>query len=94
MQKVIKAMFPVTKNFAYFDSSEFDLVSNDVVIVETDFGIDSAIVKKASYMEKEENLPDSIKKVVRKVTNEDRVLLSENNTKAEQALEIAKKYRK
>ena len=94
MQKVIKAMFPVTKNFAYFDSSEFDLVSNDVVIVETDFGIDSAIVKKASYMEKEENLPDSIKKVVRKVTNEDRVLLSENNTKAEQAFEIAKKYSK
>lgn len=94
MQKVIKAMFPVTKIFAYFDSSEFDLVSNDVVIVETDFGIDSAIVKKASYMEKEENLPDSIKKVVRKVTNEDRILLSENNAKAKQALEIAKKYSK
>lgn len=94
MQKVVKAMFPVTKTFAYFDSNEFDLISNDVVIVETDSGIDSVIVKKGSYMEKEENLPDSIKKVVRKVTDEDRILLSENNVKAEQALEIAKKYSK
>ena len=43
-------------------------------------------------MEKEENLPDSIGKVVRKATDEDRKLISENNVKAEQALEIAKKY--
>ena len=92
MQKVVKVMFPVTKVFAYFDSGEFDLVANDIVIAETDSGMDSAIVKKPSYMEKEENLPDSIGKVVRKATDEDRKLISENNVKAEQALEIAKKY--
>ena len=36
MQKVVQVMFPVTKIFAYFDSSELDLVVNDLVIVETE----------------------------------------------------------
>ena len=30
MQKVVQVMFPVTKVFAYFDSSELDLVVNDL----------------------------------------------------------------
>ena len=94
MQKVVQAMFPVTKVFDYFDSSDFDLVVGDVVIVETDSGIDSVIIKKKTYLESEQNLPDSIKKVVRKVTEDDRRLLSENDAKAQQALEIAKKYSK
>ena len=82
MQKVVQVMFPVTKVFAYFDSSELDLVVNDLVIVETESGLDSGIIKKASYMEKEENLPDSVKKVVRKVSDDDRKILSENDEKA------------
>lgn len=94
MQKVVQAMFPVTKVFDYFDSSDFDLAVGDVVIVETDSGIDSVIIKKKTYLESEQNLPDSIKKVVRKVTEDDRRLLSENDAKAQQALEIAKKYSK
>ena len=56
MQKVVQVMFPITKVFAYFDSSEFDLVINDLVIVETESGLDLGIIKKASYMEKEENV--------------------------------------
>ena len=87
MQKVVQVMFPITKVFAYFDSSEFDLVINDLVIVETESGLDLGIIKKASYMEKEENLPDSIRKVVRKVSDEDMVILSENDDKAKKALE-------
>lgn len=94
MQKVVQAMFPVTKIFDYFDSSDFDLAVGDVVIVETDSGIDSVIIKKKTYLESEQNLPDSLKKVVRKVTDDDRRLLSENDAKAQQALEIAKKYSK
>lgn len=92
MQKVVQVMFPVTKVFAYFDSSELDLVVNDLVIVETESGLDSGIIKKASYMEKEENLPDSVKKVVRKVSDDDRKILSENDEKAKKALEVARKY--
>lgn len=94
MQKVVQVMFPITKSFVYFDSSEFDLVINDLVIVETESGFDSGIVKKASYLEKEENLPDSIKKVVRKASDDDRAILFENDEKAKKALEIAKKYSK
>ena len=37
-------MFPITKVFAYFDSSEFDLVINDLVIVETESGLDLGII--------------------------------------------------
>ena len=94
MIKVVCVMLPTSKSFLYFDSSEFQLSLNDYVIVETDSGIDYGVVKKESYMEKEENLPSSIKKVVRLVNDDDRKLLSDNDEKASKALEVAKKYSK
>ncbi len=92
MRKVVQVMFPVTKVFSYFDSDGFDLVVDDLVIVETESGMDSGIVKKSTYNEEDENLPDSVKKVIRKVSVEDRKVLSENNDKSKKALEIARKY--
>ena len=47
MRNVVQVMFPMTKAFAYCDSNEIELVTGDIVVVETDSGIDSAIVKKA-----------------------------------------------
>lgn len=94
MRKVVQVMFPVTKIFSYFDSSQLDLVVNDLVIVETESGFDFGIIKKSSYMEKEENLPDSVKKVIRKVSDDDMKILSENDENAKSALEVARKYSK
>ena len=94
MQNVVKVLFPGTKIFAYFDSNECDLKVNDLVVVETDFGEDFAIIKKANYLEKEDNLPDDLKKVKRKVSSSDQKKIDDNAKKAEEALEIAKKYSK
>ena len=58
MKNIVLVMFPVTKILDYYDSNEIDLAVDDVVVVETESGIHSGIVKKAPYMEKEENLPD------------------------------------
>lgn len=94
MKNIVLVMFPVTKILDYYDSNEIDLAVDDVVVVETESGIHSGIVKKAPYMEKEENLPDSIKKVIRKATDDDKKILAENQKNADKALEVAKKYSK
>lgn len=92
MHKVVKVMFPVTKNFSYFDSNDLDLSVDDIVIVETEFGMDFGIIKKAPYEEETENLPEFLRKVIRKVSEKDQKQLFENQEKAEKALETAKKY--
>lgn len=94
MRNVVQVMFPMTKAFAYYDSNEIELVTGDIVVVETDSGIDSAIVKKATYMEQEENLPDDLKKVLRKASENDKKILVDNQEKANRALDVAKKYSK
>ena len=94
MHNVVKVMFPVTKVFSYFDSNDFDLVVDDIVIVETEFGMDFGIVKKSPYVEESDNLPESFGKIIRKASEDDKKQLLENQEKAEKALEIAKKYSK
>ena len=94
MHNVVKVMFPVTKVFSYFDSNDFDLGVDDIVIVETEFGMDFGIVKKSPYVEESDNLPESLGKIIRKASEDDKKQLLENQEKAEKALEIAKKYSK
>ncbi len=94
MHRVVQVIFPVTKFSSFFDAGDFDLVIDDLVIVETESGLDSGIIKKAPYMEKEENLPDSMMRIVRKVSSEDIKILSENTDIANRALEMARKYSK
>lgn len=92
MQKIVQVMFLNTKNFTYFYSNDLELNVNDVVIVETEFGFDSGVVKRIPYLEKEENLPDTIKKVIRKATDDDKKIIDDQKVKAEKSLEVAKKY--
>ena len=47
MRKIVGLMSPITKNISYFYSNDFDFDLGDVVIVESDSGIDAMIVKKA-----------------------------------------------
>ena len=51
--------------------SSYKVKLGDIIIVETDSGIESAIVKKEAYLELEENLPVDLYSVVRKATKED-----------------------
>ncbi len=92
MQSVVKVMFPGTKIFSYFDSCDFELDIDMGVIVETDYGEEYAVVKKATYLEEEKNLPTDIKKIIRKTTSSDLKKIKDNNDKASEALIVAKKY--
>lgn len=94
MKKIVKLMFPTTKVFEYYDCHDLDLKVGDGVIVQTSYGIDYAIVKKKSYVEKEENLPDQLFPVIRLAKKQDQVQLAVNEKNATAALEVAKKYSK
>ena len=94
MKKVIGIMLPISKSFLYAVVNDIECEVGDIVIVESESGIDSAIVKKAAYLESEKNLPTDLYSVVRKATKGDIELIADNNTKAVKALDIAKKYSK
>lgn len=92
MEKIIKVMFPTSKELSFYYSLDFNLNVDDLVIVETESGLDAAIVKKAPYLETEENIPSTLLKVVRKVTAGDKAQLLANAEVASKALDVAKKY--
>lgn len=94
MDKVAKVLFLHSKNFCFYYSNELNLVVNDKVLVETENGLDLAIVKKAPYLEKQENISDNMLSIIRKISPEDEEKISENNYISLHALEIAKKYSK
>ena len=94
MKKIVKVMFPTTKVFEYYECHDLDLKVGDGVIVQTSYGIDYAIVKKESYVEKEENLPDQLLPVIRLAKKQDQAQLAVNEKNATAALEVAKKYSK
>lgn len=92
MKKIIKVMFPTSKVLSFYYSLDFNLNIDDLVVVETESGVDVAIVKKAPYFELEENIPSTLLKVIRKVTADDKAHLLANAEVAMKALDIAKKY--
>ena len=92
MKKIIKVMFPTSKELSFYYSLDFNLNIDDLVVVETESGVDVAIVKKAPYFELEENIPSTLLKVIRKVTADDKAHLLANAEVAMKALDIAKKY--
>ena len=92
MKKVIGITLSISKSFVYADVNNVDCLLGDIIIVETDSGIESAIVKKEAYLELEENLPVDLYSVVRKATKEDIELIADNHAKSEKALNIARKY--
>jgi cell fate regulator YaaT (PSP1 superfamily) len=76
MPIVVGVMLRRIKDKIYADIDRFDLKLNDKVILETEHGIESGIV-----CEKEKDMPkdkDIIGKVLRKMTEEDKKRLAEN----------------
>ena len=94
MQKVVLVSFKVTKKIGCYDPKEFTLAINDNVVVETESGLDVAVVKKAPYMERDENLPLELKPILREATKEDMKIVKQNLEKSIKALDGAKKYSK
>lgn len=93
MVNVVGVALTAARGVAFFTTKE-TLKKGTCVIIETDNGIDYGIVKVETYMEKEENLPLPLKKVVHIATESDLKQIQENSTISEKALELAKKLSK
>ena len=87
-------MLPISKSFLYTDVNNIECKLGDVVIIKGESGIDSAVVKRAPYLESEDNLPTNLYSVIRVATPEDLKQINDNNEKSVKALDIAKKYSK
>ena len=87
-------MLPISKSFLYAEVNNINCKLGDVVIIKGESGIDSAVVKKAPYLESEDNLPTDLYSVIRIATPEDLKQINDNNEKSNKALDIAKKYSK
>lgn len=84
-----------SSNFVYYLSPNLlELKKNDLVVIDTDNGLQIGTVVKANYKEKEENLDLPLQKVERVATDKD-ILNYEANMKVnEEALTDAKKFSK
>src|SRR5699024_5375631 len=94
MKNVIRSMLPTTTSFLYAAVNNIECKLIESVIIKGESGIDSAVVKRAPYLESEYNLPTDLYSVIRVATPEDLKQINDNNEKSVKALDIAKKYSK
>ena len=84
-----------SSNLVYYLSPNcMEFAKNDLVVIDSENGIQLGTVVKANYKEKEDNLNLPLLNVIRKATDEDIKLNEKNNKDAEEALKDAKKYSK
>lgn len=84
-----------SSNFVYYLSPNLlELKKNDLVVIDTDNGLQIGTVVKANYKEKEENLDLSLQKVERVATDKDIADYEANMKVNEEALTDAKKFSK
>ena len=80
-----------SSNFVYYLSPNLlELKKNDLVVIDTDNGLQIGTVVKANYKEKEENLDLSLQKVERVATDKDIADYEANMKVNEEALTDAK----
>ena len=84
-----------SSNFVYYLSPNLlELKKNDLVVIDTDNGLQIGTVVKANYKEKEENLDLPLQKVERVATDKDIADYEANMKVNEEALTDAKKFSK
>ena len=94
MFDVVVVSFNNSKSLDYLLHGDFILKRGNIVVVDTDNGLQLAVVKKESYKEKKENLVLPLKSVLRLATEEDLNQDTENKKNAEKALFDARKFSK
>lgn len=94
MYDVVVVSFVNGKNVDYLLYGDLILKRGDLVIAETDNGLQLAVVKKEGYKEKKENLALPLKKVLRLATSEDLNQDLINRQNADKALLDARKFSK
>ena len=94
MFDVVVVSFNNSKALDYLLHGDLILKRGNIVVVDTDNGLQLAVVKKESYKEKKENLVLPLKSVLRLATEEDLNQDTENKKNAEKALFDARKFSK
>lgn len=88
MMEVIGVRFKEVGKIYYFDPSDFDIGLDDYVIVETIRGIEFGEVVVVNKRVDEEDVVLPLKKVIRKATKEDKLIMTENIELASKAFHI------
>lgn len=91
MYEVVGIKFNLSSNIYYFDTNKLELKKGDKVIVESEKVVDYGFCVTDILSRKKEEIYFPIKKVIRKVTNEDEKKYIQNQKEAEDALKYAKK---
>lgn len=94
MYDVVVVSFVNSKSIEYLSYGDLVLKRDNLVVVETDNGLQLAVVKKEGYKEKEENLVFPLKSVLRIATDADLKQDSINKRNAEKALFDARRFSK
>lgn len=94
MIDVVVVRLKVTKGIYYVSPNMLELVCGDLVVFETENGLQLGEVCKNIYEEKAENLDSPLPKVIRVATSEDLMVFDENLKAIEKALYDAKKISK
>ena len=91
MIEVIGVRFKKAGKIYYFDPAHIKITQNCYVIVETVRGIEFGKVVITNKKVDEEDVVLPLKKVIRIATGQDKLVLEENQKRANEALEICKK---
>jgi len=92
MIDVVMVSFKQFNDFDFFSPGDLNLNLGDLVVVETESGLQLGEVKKEKYSEKKENISLPLKCVLRLATDSDLKKNLENHKNAEKALIDAKKF--
>ncbi len=94
MYDVVVVSYVNSKTIDYLLHGDLVLKRGNLVVIDTDNGLQLAIVKKESYKEKKENLVLPLKSVLRLATEDDVKQNDINKKNAEKALLDARKFSK
>lgn len=94
MYDVVVVSFNNSKSIDYLLHGDLVLKRGNLVVVETDNGLQLATVKKESYKEKKENLVLPLRSILRMATEEDLKRDENNRRNAQKALLDARKFSK
>ena len=94
MIEVVAVSFESIKHIYFYSPDGLPLKKGDLVVVNTDYGIQIGVVSKGCYQEKKENLDLPLEKVLRLATSSDLQKNKENKKIADKALLDARKFSK
>lgn len=94
MIDVVVVRLKATKGIYYVSSNLIELEKGNIVVFETENGLQIGEVCKDIYKEKQENLDLPLSKVVRIATEDDLSMFNENASATEKALKDARKLSK